>query len=163
MLLILWISMSLIGKIIAKKYSYRVEELEEMKNALNIFKNKIKFTYSPIGEIFEEISQNTSIKNIANIFKQAKNNMNNQTASEAWDKSLEEINTNMKEEDIKKLKNLSKLLRKFRRRRTLSQIELTEEFLEIQIQEAIQERKKNEKLYQKLGTIGGLAIVIILF
>ena len=64
MLLILWISMSLIGKIIAKKYSYRVEELEEMKNALNIFKNKIKFTYSPIGEIFEEISQNTSIKNI---------------------------------------------------------------------------------------------------
>ena len=101
--------MSLIGKIIAKKYSYRVEELEEMKNALNIFKNKIKFTYSPIGEIFEEISQNTSIKNIANIFTQAKNNMNNQTASEAWDKSLE---------DIKKLKNLSKLLRKFRRRRT---------------------------------------------
>ena len=101
--------MSLIGKIIAKKYSYRVEELEEMKNALNIFKNKIKFTYSPIGEIFEEISQNTSIKNIANIFTQAKNNMNNQTASEAWDKSLEEI---------KKLKNLSKLLRKFRRRRT---------------------------------------------
>ena len=72
MLLILWISMSLIGKIIAKKYSYRVEELEEMKNALNIFKNKIKFTYSPIGEIFEEISQNTSIKNIANIFTQAK-------------------------------------------------------------------------------------------
>ena len=66
----------------------------------------------------EEISQNTSIKNIANIFTQAKNNMNNQTASEAWDKSLEEINTNMKEEDIKKLKNLSKLLRKFRRRRT---------------------------------------------
>ena len=110
--------MSLIGKIIAKKYSYRVEDLEEMKNALNIFKNKIKFTYSPIGEIFEEISQNTSIKNIANIFTQAKNNMNNQTASEAWDKSLEEINTNMKEEDIKKLKNLSKLLRKFRRRRT---------------------------------------------
>ena len=110
--------MSLIGKIIAKKYSYRVEELEEMKNALNIFKNKIKFTYSPIGEIFEEISQNTSIKNIANIFTQAKNKMNNQTASEAWDKSLEEINTNMKEEDIKKLKNLSKLLRKFRRRRT---------------------------------------------
>ena len=110
--------MSLIGKIIAKKYSYRVEELEEMKNALNIFKNKIKFTYSPIGEIFEEISQNTSIKNISNIFTQAKNNMNNQTAGEAWDKSLEEINTNMKEEDIKKLKSLSKLLRKFRRRRT---------------------------------------------
>ena len=40
---------------IAQKYRYRKEELEEMYNALNIFKTKIKFTYSPIGEIFDEI------------------------------------------------------------------------------------------------------------
>ena len=42
MLILLWLAMSLIGKTIAKKYNYRVEELEEIKNALNIFKNKIK-------------------------------------------------------------------------------------------------------------------------
>ncbi len=39
---------------------------------------------------------------------------------------------------------------------------MTEELLETQIQEAQEEKKKNEKLYQKLGTIGGLALVIIL-
>ena len=125
-----------------KKYSYRVEELEEMKNALNIFKNKIKFTYSPIGEIFEEISQNTSIKNIANIFTQAKNNMNNQTASEAWDKSLEEINTNMKRRRYKKLKTYQNYYGSSDAEGQISQIELTEEFFRNQIQEAIQERKK---------------------
>lgn len=118
MLILLWLAMSLIGKTIAKKYNYRVEELEEIKNALNIFKNKIKFTYSPIGEIFEEISQNTAIKNIEEIFVRAKNNMNTQTAGDAWNKALEEVNTNMKEEDIKKLKSLSKMLRQFRCRRT---------------------------------------------
>ena len=29
--------------------------------------------------------------------------MNTQTAGDAWNKALEEVNTNMKEEDIKKL------------------------------------------------------------
>ena len=109
---------SMIGKFISKRYVYRLQELEEMKNTLNILKNKIKFTYSPIGEIFEEISQNTTIKNIEDIFVHAKNNMNTQTAGDAWNKALEEINTNMKEEDIKKLKSLSKMLRQFRCRRS---------------------------------------------
>ena len=43
-----------------------------MQNALNIFKTKIKFTYAPIGEIFEEISNKTSKINIANLFQKAK-------------------------------------------------------------------------------------------
>ena len=51
----------------AKKYVYRVEELEEIKVALNILKTKIRFTYEPIPEIFTEIAQNTT-KNIKNIF-----------------------------------------------------------------------------------------------
>lgn len=44
----------------------------------------------------------------------------------------------------------------------LSQIEITESFLEEQIRQAQEEKNKNEKLYQKLGMTIGLAIVIIL-
>ena len=44
----------------------------------------------------------------------------------------------------------------------ISQIEITESFLENQIQEAIIERQKNEKLYTRLGTIMGMTVVIIL-
>lgn len=44
----------------------------------------------------------------------------------------------------------------------LSQIEITESFLEEQIRQAQEEKNKNEKLYQKLGMTVGLAIVIIL-
>ena len=44
----------------------------------------------------------------------------------------------------------------------LSQIEVTESFLEEQIRQAQEEKNKNEKLYQKLGITIGLAIVIIL-
>ena len=44
----------------------------------------------------------------------------------------------------------------------LSQIEITESFLEEQIRQAQEEKNKNEKLYQKLGMTIGLGIVIIL-
>jgi len=58
----------------SKKYVMRVKELEEMKNALNMFKSKIKFTYEPIPEIFNEIGRNTS-KGVGQVFNLAKEKM----------------------------------------------------------------------------------------
>ena len=37
-----------IGILISKKYIYRLDELEEMKNNLQIIENKIKYTYEPL-------------------------------------------------------------------------------------------------------------------
>lgn len=71
MLLLIFISSSLIGKYISKKYTYRLKELEEFKNILNVFKSKIRFTYEPIPEIFREIANNTK-QNIAEIFEKAR-------------------------------------------------------------------------------------------
>ncbi len=111
MLIVLWIATSFIGKLIAKKYCYRVYELEDMKSALNIFKSKIKFTYSPIKEVFEEISKNASQENIKRLFDVTSENIDTISASESWELALNSVDTNMKEEDIRKLKSLSKMLR----------------------------------------------------
>ena len=37
-----------IGILISKKYVYRLEELDELKNSLKIIENKIKYTYQPL-------------------------------------------------------------------------------------------------------------------
>ena len=161
MLFLIFISANLIGKIIAKKYTDRLQELEEMKNALNIFKSKIKFTYQPIPEIFEEISNNSN-RNIANIFKSSRENMENLSAEEAWIKAIEESKNNLTKEDKNTLKMLSKLLGQTDVNGQISQIEITENFLETQIKQAQEEKQKNEKLYMRLGTTIGLVIVIIL-
>ena len=79
-LFLILLGTSLIGKFLAKKYVYRLEELEEIKNALNILKTKIKFTYEPIPEIFKEISLNTN-KNVGNIFKKASEKKEKKTAT----------------------------------------------------------------------------------
>ncbi len=160
-LFLILLASSMIGKFLSKKYVYRLQELEEMRNALNILKTKIKFTYEPIPEIFNEISENMN-KNIGSIFKIAKEKMENTTASEAWEKAVEETVTNLKDEDKHVLKTLSKLLGQTDSEGQISQIEITEKFLEEQLKEATEEKQKNEKLYTRLGTIMGLAIVIIL-
>ena len=161
MLFLILVSCSLIGRFLSRKYVYRLNELEEIKNALNIFLSKMRFTYEPIPEIFEEISQNTS-KNIGNIFKSAKDKMKDDTANIAWERAVDESNTNLSKQDKYVLKTLSKLLGQTDVDGQTSQIEITQKFLETQIKEAEEEKKKNEKLYSKLGTTIGLAIVVIL-
>ena len=161
MLFLVFIASALIGKYISQKYKYRLEELEEIKNALNIFKTKIKFTYEPIPEIFDEIAKNTS-KNISNIFIKAKIEMKTKTASQAWEDAIEKAETNLNSEDKQTIKTLSRLLGTTDTEGQISQIEVTESFLEKQIKEAETEKNKNEKLYTKLGTTIGLAIVILL-
>lgn len=116
MLFFVFISSALIGKYISLKYRYRLEELEEIKNALNVFKSKIKFTYEPIPQIFEEISKNTSA-NISKLFTKAKEKMKTKTSSEAWEESIEEFSGNINQEDKQAIKTLSKLLRDNRYRR----------------------------------------------
>lgn len=160
-LFLILFSSSLIGRLLAKKYVHRLEELEEIRNTLNMLKAKIKFTYEPIPEIFKEISESTS-KNVSNIFKLAIQKMQYKTANLAWEEAVEETETNLKKEDKATLKKLSKLLGQTDVEGQIGQIEITENFLETNIKEAVEERQKNERLYTRLGTIMGLTIVIIL-
>ena len=157
----IFLSSSLIGVLVSKKYTNRVNELKEFKNALNIFKTKIRYTYEPIPEIFIEISESVN-PNIGCVFNMAASKMDVLTAGDAWTIALKMEDLSINEEDKIALNNLSKLLGKTDLQGQLSQIEMTEDFLEEQIKKAEKERNKSEKLYRTLGTILGLTIVIIL-
>ena len=156
----------IIGKFLSQKYSLRLEELEKIYNLLNILKTKLKFTYEPLPEIFEEIAENEK-NNIGEIFKKAKEKMQENTASQAWKITINETEkenkTNLSKSDMQILKSLSKLLGQTDLEGQISQIEITQNFLQTQIKEAVNEKQKNEKLYSRLGTTIGLAIIIILF
>ena len=160
-LFLILVSSTLIGKFFSNKYIYRLEELEDVKNSLNILKTKIKFTYEPIPEVFGEIAENVN-SNISRLFLLAKQNMEKMSAGEAFEEAVDNIICNLKNEDKKVIKMLSKLLGQTDIEGQISQIEITEEFLENQIKEAEEEKKKNERLYTRLGTVIGLTIVIIL-
>lgn len=156
----IFLSCSLIGILISKKYTNRVKELNEFKNALNMFKTKIRYTYEPIPEIFQEISENLE-PNVGFVFNQAAQKMNKLAAGEAWELALKMDNLNIEEEDRNALKNLGKLLGQTDLDGQISQIEMTSSFLDNQIKLAEEQKNKNEKMYRTLGMIMGIAIVII--
>lgn len=160
-LIIIFSTSSAIGIVISKKYSNRVQNLKEIKSALNIFETKIKFTYEPIPEIFKEISQNT-YKSVSEVFEAASNKMKEMSAGDAWNEAIDNSNIEITKEDKNVLKGLSKLLGKTNIEGQISEIKLTTKFLDKQIETAERQKEKNEKLYKTLGMTIGLAIVILL-
>lgn len=164
-LFFIFLGASLIGNLFSKKFSKRVKELKKFKEAYNIIESKIKFTYEPLGEIFNQISN--ILKNqskIGEIFKITSEKMKQYDFKTSWENSLEENknNLNLKDEDISILKNLGNMLGKTDVEGQLNEIKLNMSFLDTQIIDAEEECKKNEKMYRTLGTIFGLAIIIIL-
>lgn len=157
----IFLASSTIGILISKKYEERVKQLKEFKNALSMFKAKIKFTYEPIPEIFEEISKQIN-SNTGKIFKLASCNMEVLTAGDAWNMAVDTDILSISKEDKNILKNLSKLLGQTDVDGQINQIELTSNFLDEQIEKAEKEKLKSEKLYRTLGMVVGLGIVIIL-
>lgn len=155
------IASTFLGILFSKKYSNREKELKEMKSALNIFATKIKFTYEPIPNIFLEISNKIG-GNIGMVFERAATRMKEESAGDAWNNAFSDIQSNLIEEDIVILKNLGRLLGQTDVEGQIAEIEVVIQFLDTQLDNARQEKIKNEKMYRTLGIVGGLTIAVIL-
>ena len=110
-LILIFISSTFLGIKISKKYSIREQELKEFQSALNIFEEKIKFTYEPIPDVFQEISK-VCKENIGQVFEEASINMKLMTAGEACEKAIDNSNTKLTKDDKEVLKGLAKMLGK---------------------------------------------------
>ena len=150
-----------IGILISKQYINRLNELKELKTALNVLKTKIRFTNEPLYDIFHEIAINSK-GNVSNLFTIICNNLKTNSAKAAWENALDSANLAINKEDRQALKGMGKMLGKTDLDGQISEINLTETFLEVQISDAKCEKDKNEKLYKTLGMVTGVGIVIIL-
>ena len=81
---------------------------------------------------------------------------------EAWSECIQEADININQDDKDILKKLGKLLGQTDVEGQVSEIEVTENFLNMQIEKAEEDKKKNQKLYKTLGITIGLIFVIIL-
>lgn len=150
-----------IGILISKMYENRVKELRQFKNILNIIKTKIKFTYEPLAEIFNQISQEKSSK-IEEIFENMTYKLAFENVKYSWMDAIQEADISITQEDKDILKELGKVLGQTDADSQVKEIEVTESFLNMQIEKAEEARKKNQKMYKTLGVVVGLVFVIIL-
>ena len=151
-----------IGLAISKTYENRVVELKEFKNILNIMKTKIKFTYEPLAEIFKQIANNNDT-NVEKVFGQMANQITYYQTRDVWENCIQDADISINQEDKDILKRLGKLLGQTDVEGQVSEIEVTQNFLNMQIEKAEEDKKKNQKMYKTLGVTIGLIFVIILF
>ena len=148
-----------IGNLKAKTYENRVIELSKIQNSLIMFKSKIEFTYEPINNIFADISK---------IIYENKNNIFEETLKKdkeiylSWNEAIDEHRNGLSIEDKEIIKMFGKLLGKTDIKGQVSQIELTLNLIEKQIEKAEIDKNKSSKLYKTMGIICGMAICIIL-
>ena len=150
-----------IGQKKKKMYENRVLELKEFKNILNIIKTKIKFTYEPLAEIFKQISKDGKTE-IEKIFGKMASQLEYIQVREVWENCIQEADISIKQTDKNVIKKLGNLLGQTDVEGQVSEIEVTQKFLDMQIEEAEEEKKKNQKMYKTLGIVFGLVFVIIL-
>ena len=101
---------------------------------------------------------------IPKIFYKTSQKLQSQNCEQALNEAIEEERffLNLKSEDIELLKTLGLLLGKTDIDGQMSELNQFSTLLNAQIKKAEQEENKNKKMYKSLGTIIGLAIVIIL-
>lgn len=149
-----------IGIYQAKKFELRENELIKLKNSLAFLKSKIEYTYETIQEIFTQISKSIYLHD-DNIFIETVKKLEHLDINTAWREAVSEENK-LKNEDKEILYMFGKLLGQTDKNGQISEIEISQSFIEKQIEKAGQEKNKNVKLYKTLGIAFGLGIVIIL-
>lgn len=95
-------------------------------------------------------------------FKMQVCGIENFSATECFCKAVDTTTLNLTTEDKTIIKNFSKMLGKTDLQGQVNEIELTQSFIDSQIEKAVEEKEKNAKLYKTLGVICGVGIVIIL-
>ena len=133
----------------ANQYINRLQELVSIKSALNILENKIKFTQCPLEEIFKDIAENCSEKNIKNMFEKLEIKQDT-NMYESWKKTIKQIESNLNSEDKKILIDMGKILGTTDVDGQVSNIKITSSFIDKQIDKAEQEKNRNVKLFRTL-------------
>ncbi len=151
-----------IGFLLSQKYRKREIELKEFKSAFNILKTKIRYTYAPLQDIFDDIAKDISA-NVSNVFRKSASYMNEESATDSWNKAVREADISITREDKNVICSLGKLLGQTDMEGQLNEIDLSLSLLDEQIEKAKIEKEKNVKMYKSLGVITGIAIVIVLF
>ncbi len=156
----------LFGIAASNKYRGRPRELRNLRSSLQMLETEIIYGATPLPNAFNNIADK-SCKVWYDFFKLASINLNSgiyYSVKEAWDSAIEEKlkNTNLNKPDIELLGQFGNILGNSDCEDQLKHFKLFYKQLEQQEDAAVEDKKKNEKLYRSLGFLLGLAVFIIL-
>jgi len=160
------VSSSMIGFIIAGNFKNRPNVLRNLQVALSMLESEINYGHSPLPQALKSISKKCE-EDVAELFALASKNLSSRngfTASEAWEKSLKEFFTNsyIAENDYEILMAFGKYLGSTDKQDQIKNIRLALNNLRQQEISSIQQKEKNERMWRYLGVLTGIMIFLLL-
>lgn len=156
----------LFGLYYAYRPYYRKNDLESLITALEMLENEIK-NYSSLVEAFLKISGGLTETVFSEIFLTLHNVLKEKTGEDIekmWSDCIngERNRLYLKEEDFDKIFSFGRILKSTDREMELKNIALLKKYLSSKAEEINTEYIKNKRMFQSVGLLGGLMIVIAL-
>ncbi|NBI06654.1 stage III sporulation protein AB [Senegalia massiliensis] len=164
--IMIFIPSTIIGIMLSRKYSNRVENITSLINCILILDTEIIHLSNPVNLAFKNVYERSKSK-VSIIFLKTIETLNNNRDSNLYSAfkntlEVERLKYNFTKQDKEILLSLAKVIGVTDREEQKKYFDTTIEQLKIQRKQAIEEANKNEKLYKKLGIIFALLIILIL-
>lgn len=165
-IILIFLGATTFGYYYSYKPIFRKNDLLEMKRAILILNSEIKFLSSGIKECIVSIEKviKKPIKDIFSKFGELLEEKRGEELNLIWEKALEEevYNTYLNFEDIEKFKMIYRIIGGYDKELNIKGLEIVLDYIDTAILEIDREKGKNSKMYQSLGVLGGLALIILL-
>lgn len=164
--LLIIVAGSFAGMSMARSYARRPGELRSLVAALQMLETEISYTATPLPEALLRIAVRSN-RAIAPLFSWASEELLSQrgcTASEAWETALGKFYTltNLLSSDLAILRNLGTVLGTSDRDDQCKHLRLAREQLKIEMAYAEQQAAKYVKIWNYMGPLGSLALILLL-
>lgn len=159
-------SSTAIGFWLSNRLKERIDELEIIKKLFMLLRGEIKYNHAALSEAFQTIARrmdNLYGRLLSKVSEQM-DSMEGQTFTQIWTQCAEEglKESALNKEDREKLISMGGQLGYLDIEMQLGTIELYLEQLQDEIQNARECLKRNGKLYQTMGVIAGIFVVILM-
>lgn len=159
-------SSTAIGFLLSNNLKERIEELELIKKLLLMLRGEIKYSHATLSEAFQAIGKRLKAPYGSMLLQVSEqmDSMEGQTLTQIWEKNLVGALTEscLRKEDREKLLALGGQLGYLDMEMQINTIELYLEQIQEEIKGARENLKKNGKLYQTMGVMAGIFLVILM-
>lgn len=159
-------SSTAIGFLLSNNLRERIEELEMIKKLLLLLRGEIKYNHATLSEAFHVIAKRIKKPYGTLLYKVSEKMdlLEGQTFSQIWEQCVEQElkESVLKREDREKLVSFGGQLGYLDMEMQLASIELYLEQTQEEIKAARESRQRNGRLYQALGVMSGIFLVILM-
>lgn len=156
---------TLLGIHLGARVGYRISDLQSIRRAITLLRSEITYRLTPLPTACHHIGTKAQGA-VGQIFSRCHQLLTEEQLSfqEAFDRAIQAYQGKMylQEEDLRELSALGKSLGHIDKEMQSQQMDLMLAYIDHKIMEQQPIYLKNKKMYQTLGVLSGLLIVVIL-